>query len=356
MIKKLHMREDFRGEEYLTIEGNVLKECSRDAVGEISIPDYVTTIGYAAFFCCENLKSIIIPNSVTYIAPRAFSGCESLESITIPNSVETIETWTFEHCKSLKSITIPNSVTKIDTEAFEYCESLKTITLSQKLFEINKGAFSNCKSLKFITIPNSVHSIGSKAFMDCKSLVSITIPNSVESINWGTFQNCRSLKSITIPTSVKEISRFAFDNCTSLKSVNILNPANNIEIYEDAFSNCPNINAEDMTIIQNLIDKTTRKNSSASNNKHTESSDDYTVEISTYTISYEDPNSWNDGPYSYGDYLQILQNPKSKKYIWVTSLDGFECERTFRTANAAFNNASKVLKPDDGSKLYLDLQ
>lgn len=53
--------------EYLTIEGGVLVECSMDASGSIIIPDSVTEIGDKAFWYCLSLKSIVISDSVTWI-------------------------------------------------------------------------------------------------------------------------------------------------------------------------------------------------------------------------------------------------------------------------------------------------
>ena len=47
----------------------------------------VTSIGEAAFWCCNGFSSLTIPNSVTSIGRDAFYACESLTSISIPNSV-----------------------------------------------------------------------------------------------------------------------------------------------------------------------------------------------------------------------------------------------------------------------------
>ena len=69
--------------EYLTIEGGVLVECSQDASGSIIIPDSVTSIGYWAFSGCSSLESIVIPDSVTSVGKSAFCGCSSLESIVV---------------------------------------------------------------------------------------------------------------------------------------------------------------------------------------------------------------------------------------------------------------------------------
>ena len=50
----------------------------------------VTSIGYAAFYSCNSLTSVVIGDSVTSIGNYAFAYCESLTSVTIPDSVESI--------------------------------------------------------------------------------------------------------------------------------------------------------------------------------------------------------------------------------------------------------------------------
>ena len=92
-----------------------------------TIPDSVTTIGYAAFDDCDSLTSVTIPDSVTTIGWTAFSGCESLTSVTIPDSVTTIGSGAFALCSSLTSVTIPDSVTTIGGDAFSSCSSLTSV-------------------------------------------------------------------------------------------------------------------------------------------------------------------------------------------------------------------------------------
>ena len=64
----------------------------------------VTMIGEAAFFGCDNLKSVTIPDSVTVIGDSAFYGCDSLTSVTIGSSVTTIGDFAFYNCDSLTSV------------------------------------------------------------------------------------------------------------------------------------------------------------------------------------------------------------------------------------------------------------
>ena len=246
------------------------------AIGEITIPDSVTSISDYAFCSCENLTSITIPGSVTSIGNYAFERCESLTSVIIPDSVTSIGSSAFFDCVSLKSIevsgnnknyssldgvlfnkdktelitypagktdseyVIPNSVTSIGYSAFENCTSLTSVTIPDSVTSIDYSAFENCTSLTSVTIPNDVTSIGYGVFQGCTSLTSVTIPNSVTSIDSSAFSSCTSLIGITIPNSVTSIGYGVFQDCTSLSSVTIPNSATSIgdsAFYNTAYYN-----------------------------------------------------------------------------------------------------------------------
>ena len=218
------------------------------AIGEITIPNSVTSIDSSAFYGCTSLTSVTMSDSVTSIGNPAFYNCTSLKSIevsennknyvsvdeilfnkdkselitypagktdseyAIPNSVISIGDSAFENCTSLTSVTIPDSVTIIGRYAFENCTSLTSVTIPNDVTSIGYGVFQGCTSLTSVTIPNSVTSIDSSAFSSCTSLIGITIPNSVTSIGYGVFQDCTSLSSVTIPNSVTSIGDSAFYN------------------------------------------------------------------------------------------------------------------------------------------------
>ena len=183
------------------------------------IPSSVTTIGYDAFTCCENLTSVTIPTSVTSIGELAFSECSGLVSITIPASVTSIGDHVFEYCRGLTSITILASITSIGDYAFFRCYSLTSITIPASVTSIGEWAFYCCDGLTSITIPASVTSIGEWAFYWCEGLTSITIPASVTSIGEYAFGGCSGLISITIPASLTSIGKWAFEYCDNLSEI-----------------------------------------------------------------------------------------------------------------------------------------
>jgi formylglycine-generating enzyme required for sulfatase activity len=73
---------------------------------------------------------------VTSIGDWAFSGC-SLTSVTIPDSVTSIGYAAFRECSGLTSVTIGNGVTSIDQSAFSDCTGLVNVTFQSTITSAN---------------------------------------------------------------------------------------------------------------------------------------------------------------------------------------------------------------------------
>ena len=172
----------------------------------------VCKIGERAFSKNLNLKNITLPNSITCIDWAAFHDCTKLEHINIPNSITYIGGEAFDDCAKLEHITIPNSVTYIGDAAFYGCTSLDNIVIpgGAKLSAQTTGStFAECTNLKSVVIENGVTTIVQAIFENCVNLESVTIPNTVTEIYPLAFMGCTKLKSITIPKSVKTIVKTA---------------------------------------------------------------------------------------------------------------------------------------------------
>lgn len=129
-------------------------------VTEVTIPNFVTSIGRSAFAGCPFLRSITIHDSVVSIGARAFADCSALRNVHIGSSVQKIENLTFNNCRALQTIIIPNSV-----------------------ISIGGYAFSDCRSLESISITDSVTTIGNRAFLNCTLLQSLTFEGTTEQWN-----------------------------------------------------------------------------------------------------------------------------------------------------------------------------
>ena len=217
------------------IADGVLKAFLPAGITEYSIPDNVTTIGWAVFKNCLSITSINIPSGVKLIGAQAFENC-TLTNITIPNSVTKIGERSFCECDNLRSVVIPSSVSVIEEGAFSECSSLENVVIQDGVTEIASNAFYWCLSLQEITIPGSVEVIGAECFAKCSRLKNVVLCYGIMSIGYRAFYNCIHLENIIIPNSVKKIEKETFLSCESLTNVTIPNSVT--DIGDAAFCGC----------------------------------------------------------------------------------------------------------------------
>lgn len=210
---------------------------------KITFPKTLTTVGYASFYGCEALETIILPEGVTWIKDFAFSNCVSLDNVTFPASLKKIGKCSFSNT-GLTTLTVPSTVTSTDKSfqecqklvsakfcagsisdwEFYNCDSLKTVTMTSNVTSVGFQAFSSCASLKNVTIGSNVTYIEARAFEYCTSLEEIVIPDSVSNIGdtyWsdGTFAGCTSLKKVTLGTGIKFLGANTFAKCGNITEI-----------------------------------------------------------------------------------------------------------------------------------------
>ncbi|MGI6205266.1 MAG: InlB B-repeat-containing protein, partial [Anaerovoracaceae bacterium] len=77
---------------------------AKEDLTEYTVPETVTTIGYAASNDIDVLTSVTLPSGLTSIEGYAFSDCDGLEEITLVPSITTIGNYAFESCNNLKTV------------------------------------------------------------------------------------------------------------------------------------------------------------------------------------------------------------------------------------------------------------
>ena len=171
----------------------------------ITIPNSVTSIGDGAFEACSGLTSIIVEEGNTRYDSR--ENCNAIietnsntlilgcQNTIIPNSVTSIGEAAFACCESLTSITIPNSVTSIGKRAFYNCKGLTSITIPNSVTSIGWAAFNGCSGLTFIeSLAEVPPTLGTDAFYNVPKNIPIYVPCSSVSAyqsayGWKAFTN-----------------------------------------------------------------------------------------------------------------------------------------------------------------------
>ena len=160
-----------------SIDSSAFYGCSSSLFTEKDNVKYLKANGNDYFMAYsltnKNLSTYTLNSNTKILANFLFSDCDELGNISIPNSVTSIGAYAFSDCSSLTSVTIPNSVTSIGNYAFAYCSSLTSVTIPDSVTSIGYYAFRDCTSLTSVTIGNGVTSIGDYAFSGCASLTSI---------------------------------------------------------------------------------------------------------------------------------------------------------------------------------------
>ncbi|MDE7454271.1 MAG: leucine-rich repeat protein [Clostridia bacterium] len=199
-------------------------------VTEITVPDYVTSVGNSAFSKCYLLKVVnwnvikcVSAGNSTY---PIFGQNSNIVTLNIGDYVDSIPAYTFYGCCQLTEIIIPSSVRWISAYAFSSSANLTSIIVASEnthyhsvnncLIETeSKTLLLGCQN-SIIPIDGSVVHIGMGAFNGCSSLTKISIPDSITIINGHAFNGCDNLSEIIIPISVKQIGYKAFNDCKNL--------------------------------------------------------------------------------------------------------------------------------------------
>ena len=162
---------------------------ARTGLTSVTLPDGLETIGYGAFYHCDDLYEVEIPASVRTIEPYAFadtpwltnwmngSGDEFLivgdgillayrgsnSKIEIPDGVRSIAQGCFSGHTGIVSVSLPPSVEIICEEAFADCRNLSSMTGGVNVRRIEDRAFAGCP-LTTVKIGSNVEEVGLRAF------------------------------------------------------------------------------------------------------------------------------------------------------------------------------------------------
>lgn len=92
------------------------------ALGTVTLPDTVTTVGAYAFSGCSELTNIQLSSNLTAVGEYAFSGCTALTSIVLPKSLTVLPPGCFFGDTSLE--TVSGTLQAYAATTFTRCDNL----------------------------------------------------------------------------------------------------------------------------------------------------------------------------------------------------------------------------------------
>ena len=198
----------------------------------LSLPESLTTIGYAAFYRCLKLAEVDLPTSLITIGKYAFQET-ALDSITIPQNVSTIGEAAFAKCSNLSHFQVNESNPYYQTGQDGQVLFSKAGTL---LHGLSKADFTKPEDYTFGTV--TINALGAYCFAGTK-LSSIFIPANFTTLPSNAFSGCNLLQTVVFSSdsTLTTIRDNCFAGCTVLTAIDLPNTVTQIE--STAFDNCP---------------------------------------------------------------------------------------------------------------------
>ncbi len=197
----------------------------------------VVEVGESAFENEAQLKSVYLPETVKTVGYCAFFGCEQLARVSFP-AVENVASEAFGHCTSLQEAAFGKISTwgEEDEDARQNCffifdgsEALQSVSVAEGshglaseggvLYNEDKTevVYAPPKIAGVVRLPSTIVTVGN--FSDCTEITEIVLPEGVQTIEGLAFSGCVKLQKINIPESVTMIGGDnPFRDCESLQT------------------------------------------------------------------------------------------------------------------------------------------
>lgn len=178
-----------------------------ESISDVKIPESVLRICGFAFRDCPSIQKIEIPSKCVSIGRDAFDGT-AIGSISIPKTVATLGENPFNRCAKLSAITVEEG-----NVAYNSNDGV--------LFSVTKELlrYPPAKNAKSYDIPAGTLAVGPAAFAGAVSLESVSFPDGASEIGKYSFRECKSLKSVSLSPSVRKIGRMAFFGCPPVEGL-----------------------------------------------------------------------------------------------------------------------------------------
>jgi glucan-binding YG repeat protein len=281
-----------------TINNRAFHGCTN--LTEVSLPDTLTAVGYAAFFN-NGLAEIEFPGNLKDVGISAFNGTKIVEAnIPLAMSAGIWGSGVFANCIKLEEVIFPQNTTMTTLpESFvNGCTKLTNFTIPESVVEIGISAFDK-SAIEHIVIPKNVKTIGQYAFRECSQLRSVEfLGSSLDSIGTGVFSACTNLKEFTYPYEVKTFNTGIFNNSTNIETITMPDVTTHTAFGANFF---PSTITNLKTIIFPQVPETTTLADNWANAAHANVTI-YTRRDSNVETKLKGLNSWKNANIKYLDF------------------------------------------------------
>ncbi len=176
--------------EVLDAEDADLSVFSEPEVMETQIEDW-------QYYKDTSIKQMELAENTTKIGEFAFAR-SSLERIKLSDETTTISYAAFYHCDNLREVYIPNSVTKIEEKAFfftpwmqSFYEGSTDVAGESDFLIVGDGILLAYRGeAEVVQIPYGVKHIAAEAFLNHDEIVDVKFPSTVISMDSAAFRGC----------------------------------------------------------------------------------------------------------------------------------------------------------------------
>ncbi len=159
---------------------NTLTEIGNYAFYETGLTEIdlnqVETMGDEAFRFCSDLEHVRFTSNTQELGEKSFESCEAITQLDFDgSSITSLPYASFKDCSNLKKVNFSSSITSIGESCFENDTELETILLPDSLTELGPKSFKNTAKLGYLKLNKNLKTIGNSAFEGTVKLSNLVI-------------------------------------------------------------------------------------------------------------------------------------------------------------------------------------
>ena len=205
----------------LEVIGNSAFKNCKNLTCELSFPESLKEIEYAAFQGSSITGNLVLPQSLEILAGYAFFQCYDLTgSLVIPSGLKEIGSSTFWSCGFNGALTLPEGLETIGTSAFRQNNFKGELFIPSSVIKIDDYAFYDNEFNGNLVLPSDLLSLGNSVFEKCWRLSGIVeFPQNIVAVPQSLFYGCSGIEGLKFHRKMETIGSYAFSGCYGICSI-----------------------------------------------------------------------------------------------------------------------------------------